>query len=60
MGISGKVHTGFLLGKPKEKLSLRRPSRRWIMILKRIFKKRDWVSWTASIGHKRGTGGGLL
>jgi hypothetical protein len=57
---TGKVHTGFLVGRPEGKRPLGRTICRWGIILKRIFKKWDGKTWSGLIWIRTGTGGGHL
>jgi len=49
-----------LVGKPKGKRSLGRPTRRWENNIKMVFRKWDVGVWTGSSWLRIGTGGGHL
>jgi hypothetical protein len=49
-----------LVGKPEEKRSLGRPTRKWENNIKMAFRKWDVGVWTGSSWLRIGTGGGYL
>jgi hypothetical protein len=49
-----------LMGTPEGKRPLGRPRRRWRKILRRIFRKLEWVVETRWSWLRIGTGGGNL
>jgi hypothetical protein len=49
-----------LVGKPEGRRPLGKPRRRWEDNIKMDLREVGWGSWTGSIWHRIGTGGGLL
>ena len=57
MGDGGRSYR-VLVGIPEGKRHLGRPRRRWMVLLKWIFKKWDVEAWTGFICLRTGTGAG--